>query len=186
MFEQIEDVSAQLRIGIQAVQPGRVPGKPLEKMLKRLEAALQLGLGERCRQVRSTLLQRAHDVAARAAGSFHRRGAGIDHPVVNLAYLFQVKPGLVQQPVSRAAARGHSPAQQFESVRLRRQGVGLAIVDNLQAVLQLAKKLIGGRQASVLSAGEMAFILQSSERQHGPAMTYPGIGAAVEALQALH
>ena len=50
VFKQIEDLSAQLRIGIQAVQPGGIPGKALQKMLERFEAALQFGFGERCRR----------------------------------------------------------------------------------------------------------------------------------------
>ena len=53
-------------------------------------------------------------------------------------------------------------------------------------MFQLTEKLIGRRQTSVFGAGEVAFILQSRERQHGAAVTHPGIGAAVEPLQALH
>ena len=64
--------------------------------------------------------------------------------------------------------------------------MGLAIVGELQTVFQLAQKLIGGRQAAIFGAGEEAFILQSRERQHRAAVTHPGIGAAVKALQALH
>ena len=43
VLEQIEDLSAQLRIGVQAVQADGIPGKAFEKMLKGLEAAVQLG-----------------------------------------------------------------------------------------------------------------------------------------------
>ena len=110
----------------------------------------------------------------------------MDHAIVNLADLIEVNVSLLQKPRSRVESARHPLGQQCQSLRFGWQGVSLAVVDHLQPVFELPQKLIGGSQAAVFSAGEKAFVLQAGERQHGAAVANPSVGAAVEALQALH
>ena len=66
------------------------------------------------------------------------------------------------------------------------KGVGLPVLVELQAVLQVAQELIGRRQARVFGAGEQIFIAQAEQREQRAAVPHPGLAAAVQPLQALH
>ena len=66
------------------------------------------------------------------------------------------------------------------------QRVSLAIVVQLQAMFEVAQELVGGGEPRIFGAGEKAFIAQAEERDHGAAVAYPRLAAAVQALQALH
>ena len=61
----------------------------------------------------------------------------------------------------------------------------LPVFVELQTVFQMPQKLVGLGEPAVFGAGEISFVLQTRERQHGSAVTDPGIGAPVQALQAL-
>jgi hypothetical protein len=56
----------------------------------------------------------------------------------------------------------------------------------LQAVLQVAQKLVGRGQARVFGIGEQPLVAQAEQRKHGAAVPHPRLAAAVQALQALH
>ena len=61
----------------------------------------------------------------------------------------------------------------------------LAVFVELQTMFQVPQELVGLSQPAVFGAGEISFVLQTRQGQHGPAVTDPGLRAAVQTLQAL-
>ena len=62
----------------------------------------------------------------------------------------------------------------------------LAIILDLEPVLQMPQKLIGRREACVFGGRKQAFVAQAEQRQHRTAVPHPLLAAAVKPLQALH
>ena len=84
------------------------------------------------------------------------------------------------------ASAGILRASSLQPLGVGRQRVGLPVLLQLQAVLQVAQELVGGSEARVLAAGEEALVAQAEEREHRAAVPHPRLAAAVQALQALH
>jgi hypothetical protein len=77
---------------------------------------------------------------------------------------------------------GHAAGDGF---RLGGEGVGLAVVFELEAVFEVAEELVGAGEAAVFDGGEELFIVEAGEGEHGAAVADPGFAAAVEALETL-
>ena len=156
-------------------------------------------MGDRGRQGGRALLQRLNDERGRAAagllGRLHllngggaRGRPGVHHALVHFDHRREMIAQLAQERFGRTCSRtgaGHAPRDQLQRRRIFGQPVRLAVFVELQTVFQVPQELVGLGQPAVFGAGEISLVLQTRERQHGPAVTDPGIGASVQALQAL-
>ena len=80
----------------------------------------------------------------------------------------------------------HFEGEEVEILVARRQGVGLPVFLQLQAMFHVAQKLVSGSEAGVLGIGEQTFVAQAEQSEHGAAVAHPRLASAVQALEALH
>src|SRR5262249_40970181 len=80
----------------------------------------------------------------------------------------------------------HLPRKERQRLFVTRQGVGLAVIKKLQAVLEIPQELIGRRQSRIFSAGEQVLAAQPEKREARSSVADPGLATAMQALHALH
>jgi len=108
-------------------------------------------------QPRRFLVQKA-DQIRRGKARFRFEGAGalgVDDPFVDLVNLVQVEVEILEEAFSRDDATGFAGRHAAGGVDgLERKGVRLAIVFELQPMLEMAKELVSAGEAAVFDRRE--------------------------------
>jgi len=112
-------------------------------------------------QPRGFLVQKADQIRRRKAGlRFGGTGAlGVDDPFVDLVNLVEVDVEILEEAFGRDDATDFGGRHATGGVDgLRRKGVRLAIVVELQPMFEMAKELVGAGEAAVFNRREKLLI----------------------------
>jgi hypothetical protein len=215
VLKKIDRAARQFRVAVQRLQPLWLGDDLFEKGFKAVATAEDASGNDGTEKFRGALFEVAAQIGGREFGAIRRgprfwfrgsfvrrsgrgrrRDAGFRQAVTRvnhaLIQLLDISKMMIQLAFERARARQawragrHLAREQVQIVGSARQCVGLAVLIELEPVLDVPQELISRGQTRIFRAGEMLFIAQAGEREQSAAVPHPGVTAAIEPLQALH
>jgi hypothetical protein len=187
-FEDIEDVAGEFGIAVEEAEPAGEVEHFFKEVFEREGGAGGGAEGEEGSQARGLLVEEANEIGGLGGGfgGVVDGLLGVDDAFVDFVDLSEMKVEGFQETFGGDHATGfgggHAAGDGF---RLGGEGVGLAVVFELEAVFEVAEELVGAGEAAVFDGGEELFIVEAGEGEHGAAVADPGFAAAVEALETL-
>src|ERR1700733_14801729 len=155
-------------------------------MFEGAKAMMQRRFGKRSRKSGRGLLQRSHNVARLWARRLRSRAyTRVNDTLIDFDHLLEMHPGFGEQPLGGASTVGHAAGDFFERGGIGRKRVRLPVVGELKTMFQVAQELVRCGKSTLFRIRQKTLVLKTRDGEEGAAVAHPGVGAAIETLQAL-